>query len=244
MDLNHFIYWAKENLLNSGEAKSYLSGRGVSEEISLRFDVGFINADYEPSPSLDKYHSDACESENKCDTCRFLKWSSNSRVKDRIVLPLSTYSGSFVGFQTRSIYEKTYDTFLVTKRPEAYFFGLSPNIQKIWVRDHVILVEGPFDCLVLQRFTDHPVLAITTNSTNEMQSRFLRRYVNNLYLFLDRDTAGRDGGTSIMRKTPELSHAKLEIPLKYQCKDVNDMWKKLGDKNFGAEIEKILSRVI
>lgn len=245
MLLNNYISWANHALNESLEAKSYLNNRGVSVDIANVYDLGFSIGDYRPSPVLDKNHSDACESKDtKCDTCRFIEWIDRSTKSPKIVLPLTSYSGSVLGVQTRNIKEKIYDTFLLNRRPECYYFGLSNAIQKIWSRKYTILVEGPFDCLVLAKFTDHPVLSITTNSTNENQTRFLNRFINTAYIFLDQDKAGRDGTLNIINKTQGLNHVKLELPSRYGCKDVNDLWKKLGDDDFRRIISQILSHVI
>lgn len=245
MHIESLIDWSANKLLGSIEAQSYLSKRGVPLEIANRLNIGFIDSSYIPSQSDDRNHSDKCESaQNRCDTCRFLSWSQNDRLLGRVVLPLTSYSGASLGIQTRSIKEKTYDTFLLSHRPESYFFGLRDSIQKIWTRKYVVLVEGPFDCMILKRFVDHPVIAITTNATNENQSRFLNRYVDRVYTLLDNDKAGRDGFISIRNKTPSLEHIRLEISPRFDVKDVNDLWVKLGDERFSKEISSVFSHVM
>lgn len=241
---NDFVHWAHSQLTPDSPGSQYLLSRGSSSNQWDKHLVGFVPDLYSPDVQLDPNHSDDCERSNdrKCDVCRYIEWSSSkssdgtliigSNIKNSIVYPLTSYSGSIVGFQVRSLLEKRYDTFVRTKRCESYFFGLSHNIQKIWTREVCCLVEGPSDLLTLERFIDIPVLSLTTNSTNEGQARFLKRFCKKIYLCLDNDKAGHDGSMSIINK---LSDSIDVVVVDYKMsgrkfKDLNEMWVGLGDK--------------
>jgi len=240
----------------SEDAKTFLLSRGSSPDQWERHSIGYISGLFEPSIDLDPKHSDECSPENasSCETCRYLKWSSKwssetngyvpgLRIMNSIVYPISTYSGDIIGFQTRSIREKIYDTFVINYRPESFFFGLKYNIGKIYSRGYVALVEGPSDLLTLERFTDIPVLALSTNSTNDLQNRFLKRFVKRVYLFLDNDRAGKDGASKIRQKLePDIEVVSVDYKYRsVQAKDINELWSILQDDAFQKHIKSVTS---
>jgi 5S rRNA maturation endonuclease (ribonuclease M5) len=257
--IHNFIDWAHHQLLEHDEPQEYLLRRGSSFDQWKNHSLGYVNSIFDPSPDTDPRHNSECGSiDNKnlwCETCKFNYWSTGwdessgknvagLRLLNSIVYPLTTYSGSFIGFQTRSLAEKRYDTFVRTRRPEAFFFGTAFHINKIWTRRTVFLVEGPSDLLTLERFTDFPVLSLITNSTNENQTRFMSRFCDRIVLFLDLDKAGRDGSLHIKNKLS--SKDVILIDYKYpniSAKDVNDMWMNLKDERFAKHISKLTSHL-
>ena len=253
--LNGFIQWANEQLLVNDLGSSYLLARGSNPDQWRKYSIGFVPGIYDPSPEADRYHSDVCGSDDKahwCETCKFLKWSTiwsksedkyvvGSRMLNSVVYPITSYSGSFIGFQIRSVVEKSYDTFVYSRRPEAFFFGAGPNIDKIWSRKSVCLVEGPSDLLTLERFTNHGVLSLNTNNANESQLRFLNRFCQKVYLFLDQDQAGRDGAISIKSKLNSDIDVRIMDYKMNGCnaKDLNDLWKQIGDVKLKRYIDSL-----
>jgi len=246
---DRFVEWAASCLKDSEEGVSYLLGRGSSEEQWARHSIGFVAGDFDPDPSFDPSHNSLCDDPSRrdawCDTCRYRRWSSSwedggdgkkvqlvgRRVSGSVVYPLTSYSGSVVGFQTRSIREKSFDTFMCSKRPEGFFFGTASAIHGIWSTGHVALVEGPSDQMTVERLTGISTLAITTNTLSSPQSRFMRRFVKRAYLFLDTDKAGRDGTSAIISRHGS-DFDVIDVPYKhqaYKAKDPNDLWKRIGD---------------
>lgn len=253
--------WASHCLSFNEEASGYLSSRGVSSYQSSRHSLGYVGGSFCPDPVDDPFHNSLCENEshrsNWCDTCRFISWSSTwesldqdskktrhvgKRIHGSIVFPLTSYSGNIVGFQTRSIKGKSFDTFLCSKRPEGFFFGTSANIHSIWSSKEVMISEGPSDQLILERLVSDKVLAITTSSPNLSQIRFLKRFVKRVLLCLDLDKAGRDGASSFISKygsnfdivDVNYRHAS------YTAKDPNDLWKCIGDDPFRSHFSKLI----
>jgi DNA primase len=249
MFLDRFIDWAHESLLENDEAQSFLRSRGSSIDQWKRHKIGYVVGDFDVDYMIYPGHSEICKDRDKkylwCDACRYRRWSSvwegeegtpkeqivGRRITEHIVLPLTTYSGTFVGFQMRSLKEKAYDTFLLSRRPEAFFFGTRTAISEIWHRKEVSLVEGPLDQLLYERLVDPAVLALTTSAVNEHQLLFLRRFVNIVNFCLDRDKAGRDGTKSFIETYGSDFYTKIVKypPLINKEKDIGDVWKRLGD---------------
>lgn len=255
MQLSHFIEWAHSGLLKTEEAQFYLSKRGVSESQWGKHQLGFIHSNYEPNVKEDSKHNVNCNNLDKenlwCDSCKFIKWSSSwenidgnrvkvsgARIVGGIVLPLTTYSGKITGFQVRSIKEKSYDTFVLSKRPEAYFFGLGSNVNNIWKSKSICLVEGPFDQLILERLASNNVVALTTNALNIQQTKFLERFVDNIYFCLDMDKPGRFGVKKFINSDNFEKFRVVNVKLPREFKDSGEFWGSVGDKKFSEYMRK------
>jgi DNA primase len=261
MFLERLIDWAHLELLESEEAQSYLRSRGSSQEQWVRHRIGYISGEFDVDPEKDPKHSDACFDREKkhlrCDSCRYRLWSSEwsekkddddkeilfgKRIVGHIVLPLTTYSNSLVGFQIRSLREKVYEDFLLSHRPEAFAFGLGFAVHHVWKNGYVFLVEGPFDHQVFERLVDPAVIALTTNSVNASQMTFLKRFVNKIYWCGDLDKAGRDGlNKLIQHHGSEFNIIDVSYPrVKLKDKDIGDFWKSVGDVKFADHFRRII----
>ena len=162
-------------------------------------------------------------------------------------MPLTSYSGALVGFQTRSIIGKEFDSFSLERRPEGHLFGVAPNMDAIWAAKKVFAVEGPFDQLVFERLVFPNVVGLTTNTPNIHQVKFFRRFVNDVVFLLDMDKAGRDGAESARTKLeggPSVRSIKFDVRKSNgeKCKDTNDAWKTLGDKRFAKHFTELIER--
>ena len=260
MFLDRFIDWAHESLLENDEAQSFLRSRGSSLDQWKRHKIGYVVGDFDVDHTTYPGHSEICKDRDKkylwCDACRYRRWSSvwegeegapkeqivGRRITEHIVLPLTTYSGAFVGFQVRSLKEKAYDTFLLSRRPEAFFFGTKTAMSDIWHRKEVSLVEGPFDQMLYERLVDPAVLALTTSAVSEPQILFLRRFVNSVNLFLDYDKAGRSGIKSFTEAYGSDFYTKtIKYPrLVDKEKDIGDAWKRLGDIKLKSHFKMVI----
>jgi len=255
--VNDFLDWAAEGLNSSDEAQAYLMGRGVSREQFVRHRLGFVGGNYEVDPSKDAGHNSSCSDfdlpQKRCDSCRLNRWTTlwketeegspkekitGARIINCIVLPLSSYSGTYYGFQIRSIIDKNYDTFSLRRRPEALFFGLAANIDYIWSKKETWIVEGPFDQLILERLIARNVVAMTTNALGDNQAKFVKRFCESVILCLDRDKGGREGKEKTMEKLQsdlgELFPSRIvNVPkVRPTDKDLGDLWKRVGDEKF------------
>lgn len=257
MFLDHFLEWSSGCLEDSDDARSYLLGRGVSDSQISRHRIGYAGGDYVPEIGRDPGHNSSCGDQDLrrdwCDSCRFLRWSTkwvkddegdeDSRQKTAVpgrklsgcvVFPLTSYSGSLVGVQIRSLVEKEYDTFLLKRRPEGYFFGASTAVSSIWARKEVFIVEGAPDHLILERLVAPNVLALTTSSPSRDQVRFIRRFASSVNMCLDADKAGRDGFAAFFsRNSSRMTVRDVQYPCrKPKEKDLNDFWRRVGDDAF------------
>jgi DNA primase len=253
-----FIDWANHNLVDNDEAQNYLFGRGVSEEQCQRHKLGFIPECFEVDVNKDPGHDrDICRDKSKdylwCDSCRFVRWSSEyveagerkeyklgHRIVGHIVLPLTDYTANCVGFQIRSLTTKAYDTFAIRRRPFGYFFGTASAIHSIWAKKSVVLTEGAFDHLILERLVAPNVLALTTSTIGRAQTRFLRRFVDVIYWCADLDDAGRNGLKSLIRFHGDAFDIR-DVKYPKLGKDPGKIWQKVGDDRFKSIFTELIS---
>lgn len=250
--INRFVEWSHQCLLDNELAQQYLLGRGVSKDQWSRHRLGYVGGHFDVDTREDKDHSDDCltldANPRRCDSCRYRNWSSawveedgrkcqliGQNILDSLVLPLTSYSGTCTGFQIRSRVEKSYDTFVLKRRPEGYFFGTSAAMESIWHTKEVYLTEGGFDGMLIERLVTPNVLALTTSSISESHTKFLRRFVKRIYLCFDLDNAGRHG---VKKFITEHGHEfdwvfDVKYPrLNDKMKDISDLWKITGDVGF------------
>jgi len=261
MNIDAFLEWAHIGLLESDRACEYLQGRGISKFQMASHRLGYVSDDYSVDSSIDPNHGELCSDRDKkhlwCDSCHFTSWSSSweaeeeggkkmqfsgRRIKDSVVFPLTSYSGTHIGFQIRHLERKEYDTFVIHRRPEGFFFCNQINITSIWSTQTAVMVEGPGDHLVYERLVDNNVVALTTSGVSKFQLRFLRRFAKRIVTVLDMDDAGRKGVKSFNDQYGnEFEIVNLKYPVLQKEKDIGDLWKRLGDDKFRSYFKRALS---
>lgn len=243
--LNDFVDFASLSMDDS-RGLDYVLQRGASHNIIQRLKLGYVPDGYQVDSTLDANHSGKCDDDEKksewCDSCRFMKWSkhgNSTKLSDVVVLPITSYSGQIYGFQIRSIKEKNYDTFMIKDRPEPSMFGLYPQIHEIWSKKSAVFVEGPFDMLVLSRFSPIPVLSLNTNSMTSIHYTLSSRFLDTIFLCLDNDEAGKSGARKVIeRLSDQISVRRVEFfNANEGVKDLNEFWQKFGDVKFRARFQ-------
>lgn len=263
--LDQFLDWAHSSLTSDDDASSYLMGRGISRDQFSRHRLGYVGAPFLADPALDPGHGSLCSDKESrhlwCDVCRFNRWSTlweeveegapkvkrpGMKIVGCVVFPLTSYSGGCVGFQVRSTKEKAYDSFSVRRRPEAYFFGTSQAMSRIWSTGEVWVTEGPGDDLVMERLVEPNVIGLTTSAASVDQLRFFRRFARTVNLCLDLDGPGREGVKSMRERLgPDCLVRDFKYPkLRPKDKDPGDFWKSAGDKAFADHFRRMKQELI
>ncbi len=253
--LDDFVNQCHESLLDSDVATKYLLKRGSTLNQWKKHRIGFVSSPFKAPYWDDRYHSDKCfekgtHSSLLCDSCRFNRWSSShddlgfevsGRILNSIVLPITSYSGTLYGIQCRNLKEKVYNTFTFRHKPEAIFFGIAANIQDIWDTKFAILVEGPFDQLVIDNLLDNRVISLMTNEPNPTQLSFLRRFLNKMVISFDRDKAGNAGFESLsgILSNERILVEKIKYPRVYH-KDIGEYYEEFGSVKFLREFQEYI----
>lgn len=168
--------------------------------------------------------------------------SRGERLTGRLVCPLRSPRGSLVGFEARSIEEKSVTRYLL---PEAawlpLWLGLVPaTMEKIWDGGDVWIVEGLFDMLALEWVLPERDVALGSGRAKltDKQVEFLRRFCRGrVFLVYDNDPAGKKGMRGWIdesgKRYPGAKHlldragVTSEI-LPYVGKDPGEVWRAGG----------------
>ncbi len=180
-------------------AREYLKQRGIDEEITKRFRLGFA------SPAWDGLLSYLTKSQSLSGS--FLeqaglvrqKQNSNSYYdlfRNRLIIPISDSEGRVIAFGGRTLVD---DQIKYLNSPESpiytkgqHLFGLNLARESIKQNDGVILVEGYFDAITPHQFGFTNTVATLGTALTEAQAKLLVRYTESrrVYLSFDADAAG------------------------------------------------------
>lgn len=210
MWLNELVATAAANL---PEVEEDLWARGMSPDQGMSLQVGYL-------PSLpDGEYPD-----------NFVRWFSNR--EDVYVFPLTTFRNTITGIQVRyrDRDKKGYSDFYVSKT-EPSFFGLGLAAPHIFRTRSAIVVEGVFDFFPVHRFAPQ-TFATLTAATDSNLSRSLRRVVDNVTCFYDRDFPGKKGFFDLRESMQGIEVYRWEYPPTFTGKDPGEMWEQFGEDWF------------
>jgi len=179
----------------AAEARAYLAGRGLGEEVCRQFRLGFS------LPGWDKLR-DAARARKFTDQDLLdaglvvpgKQGRPYDRFRGRIMFPLADDRGRTLGFGARTMgdekpkYLNSPETPLYHKSEAV--FGLHAAKAAAAREDRVYVVEGYTDVLALVQAGVHNAVASMGTALTEQQLGRLARVTRNLYLCFDADTAG------------------------------------------------------
>ncbi len=117
-------------------------------------------------------------------------------LRDRVVFPIRDVRGRVVGFGGRSIRAGQEPKYLNTPESPVFqkrraFFGFPTALEPIRREGRVVVVEGYFDLVALQRAGVSGVVATCGTALTEEHARELRRRSRDVVLLFDGDEAGQ-----------------------------------------------------
>jgi len=147
----------------------YLRQRGIKEETAKEFGVGLF--------------------------------SGRGSMSGRVVIPIENEIGELVAYAGRSIdgSDPKYKVPAGFVKSAVLFNArraLAVRNTRVPGRNHVIVVEGFFDCLKVHQAGHPNVVALMGSSLSDEQRKLLQRW-RQVTLFLDGDDAGRQGSETI-----------------------------------------------
>ncbi len=119
------------------------------------------------------------------------------RFRERIVFPISDYSGKILGYSARvapggdesqAKYVNTPETKVYHKSQVLY--GLDKAKNEIKQKDFVLLVEGNMDVIASYQVGIKNTVAVSGTALTEDQINIIGRYTKNIKIFFDMDKAG------------------------------------------------------
>jgi len=180
------------------KAYEYLRGRGLSDEMIQKFELGFAPDSWSLlSDYLKKKGFKEKDILGAGMTVKNEKGRIYDRFRGRIMFPVNTVAAQTVGFSSRIMpggdessakYINTPETLVYNKGRILY--GLDKS--KIFIRqkDQCMMVEGNVDVIASFQSGVNNVVATSGTALTVDQLRIIKRYTNNIVFSFDMDAAG------------------------------------------------------
>jgi DNA primase len=183
------------NSAGAEQARRYMRGRKISEEVLERYEVGYAPADRRWLFSF--LRKKQYSPEFLAQTGLFSRqYPEVALFSDRVIFPIHARGGQVVGFGGRRLgeygpkYINSPESPIFRKRDELY--GLYQGMKAVREHGEVYLCEGYMDVLALAEAGVANAVAPLGTSFTEGQARLIRRYAGVVTLLFDADSAGLD----------------------------------------------------
>lgn len=227
------------------QAMTYLKSRGFSIETIKEFGVGYCNGNVKTE--LANHQQELIQQ-------GILNARYNERNFQRLMFPLHNEKGELIGFNGRTLKEKTESDQIYVKyllSPESLEFSKSKTLYNlhrakkyIQEANQVYIVEGVMDCMTLWELGKKNVVCTLGTALTKEHIQLLNQYTNNYVICYDNDKAGfsasvRNGKllsqtirqllTEEQRQSWKATEQILFTKLPSEC-DPNDLFLKDKDK--------------
>ncbi|MCF7906266.1 toprim domain-containing protein, partial [Candidatus Gracilibacteria bacterium] len=222
-------------LQNTESAQSYLKKRGISEEVSTDWKLGYGG---EREDGLTKFLLEKGFSEEEIARSgvaferEFGAKKMRDRFLERLTIPIAEpRNGKIIAFTGRDLSGKEGRAkYLNSPENPVYhksstLFGLDRARKVIREKDFAILVEGNFDVITAHIHGFCNTVATCGTSLTEDHLRILKRLTKNIYLAFDTDIAGKKATLRAVEMIlqMELNPFVIEIP---EGKDIDELAQK------------------
>ena len=240
---NFSVKYFQNNLSSSvGKiAKSYLSSRGITEDIIKEFEIGLS---LETRNDLTKLLTS--KGYELGDLNRIgLSSDDHDIYNDRIMFPLYDVSGKVVGFSGRIYKDNGQNKYLNTKETDIFkkgemLYHYHIAREECRLKKCVIVMEGFMDVIRASTIGIKNTVALMGTALTKEQIGLLKRLSNNIILCLDGDGPGVKAATSIGE---ELLNQGIEVKVVYlpNNDDPDSFILKHGEERFKGLIENALN---
>jgi len=240
---NFSVKYFQNNLSSSvGKiAKSYLSSRGITEDIIKEFEIGLS---LETRNDLTKLLTS--KGYELGDLNRIgLSSDDHDIYNDRIMFPLYDVSGRVVGFSGRIYKDNGQNKYLNTKETDIFkkgemLYHYHIAREECRLKKCVIVMEGFMDVIRASTIGIKNTVALMGTALTKEQIGLLKRLSNNIILCLDGDGPGVKAATSIGE---ELLNQGIEVKVVYlpDNDDPDSFILKHGEERFKGLIENALN---
>ena len=176
-----------------GQARDYLAGRGLREEVCREYRLGLALG----GTTLARRALADGFSREELSAAGLLGRQGSDYFQRRLLFPLADARGRVRGFQARKLREDDPLKAKYVNSPEGELFrkgdllyGLDRARAVIAKQDRAVIVEGNTDVLALRQAGVEPVVASMGTALTDRQLRELGRLTKRLWLCFDGDAAG------------------------------------------------------
>jgi DNA primase len=201
--------WFHENLLKRdvGEAaRKYLKQRGITAEIAKNWQLGYAPDEWDAFGSWARAHgyqtrdlitSGLAKTRDDAESAHVESSRAYDRFRGRIMFPICNDVGEVIAFSGRLLkevegaakYLNSPETPLFRKG--SVLFGLHKTKRALIEASCAVVCEGQLDLISLFEVGITNVVAPQGTAFTENQARVLKRFVNEVILCFDADTAGQ-----------------------------------------------------
>lgn len=212
--------WFHLNLLRTREAehaRTYLKNRGLTKEIAVGWQIGYAPAGWETFRdwALEKGFSREELLAGGLLTAREGDQRGGyDRFRDRLMFPVRNDYGEVIAFSGRILNDTQKEAKYVNSPETPIFskgrvlFGLDKSKRPLIEAGKAVVLEGQIDLIsAFEHGITHVVAPQGTAFTTE-QARLLRRFVEQVILCFDSDTAGQN---AVERSLPALLSSGIEV---------------------------------
>ena len=233
-------FTSKEN-----PAYTYMSKRGLKAASLKKFGIGYADGEWD---SLIKHFEKKGVAVNKLYEAGLVSKSDNKsenkyfdKFRNRVMFPIINTGGNVVGFGGRILgkgdpkYLNSQETPVFSKKNNIY--GLNLTRTEASRKGYLILVEGYMDVISLYQQGIENVGASLGTALTENQAKLIRRFVDQVIMAYDSDTAGilaTIRGLEILYKE-KIKARVVNMP---EGMDPDDFVNKKGKEEFLDLIEK------
>ena len=198
-DLNRFAveYYHRQLLTENigGTAREYIKHRGVQSKTLRLFQLGYAKAERRDFVKVATDNGFTIQQLVDAGLIKDEDRGPQDRFWNRILFPIQNERGIPVGFGGRSLSEEHQPKYLNSPATILYdksnvLYNLDKARQSIYKKQHVLLVEGYMDVLMLSQSGIENVVASSGTSLSENHANLLKRFAPEVVIVYDGDVAG------------------------------------------------------
>ena len=212
--------WFHLNLLrnrDAGHAREYLKRRGLTKEIAVPWELGYAPAGWETLREW-AYGKGFTREELLAGGLLTAKEGDDrggyDRFRDRLMFPIRNDYGEVVAFSGRILSDEAREAKYVNSPETPVFtkgrvlFGLDRSKRPMIEAGMAIVLEGQIDLISAFEHGIRNVVAPQGTAFTPEQARLLKRFVPQVILCFDSDTAGQN---AVAKSLPALLSAGIEV---------------------------------
>ncbi len=198
-DLNRFAveYYHRQLLTENigGTAREYIKHRGVQSKTLRLFQLGYAKAERRDFVKVATDNGFTIQQLVDAGLIKDEERGPQDRFWNRILFPIQNERGIPVGFGGRSLSEEHQPKYLNSPTTILYdksnvLYNLDKARQSIYKKQHVLLVEGYMDVLMLSQSGIENVVASSGTSLSENHANLLKRFAPEVVIVYDGDASG------------------------------------------------------
>ena len=231
------IYHANLDKPCASDARAYIEKRGITPAMVTKFGLGYSNGYTEIITELSKLGYKRAEM-LKAGVIQEREGKFFDAMANRLVFPIIdtfrnviAFGGRVLGKTDFAKYKNTDNTVLFTKNRTLYGLNYIKGLRYKERVSDLIMVEGYMDTLALVQAGVKNVVASMGTSLTEEQAKLARRYVEDIYICYDGDSAGQNAtlrGLDIL-KSHGLKVRVISLP---NGEDPDEIIKRAGVEEF------------